>query len=172
MADAPSWRRFTDWPISGKLFLIVGIAFAVSATVGIVGITRVQLLRDRSAAQYTQAAEPMVRLDQVRYNTMLLRNDVTAMCLAPDAAALTTRRNKVTTTTKALEAALAKYEGLGLSKAQMKDVQEFRAALSSYLRLLDTDLVPVVLGRDLKIIDVARGKMVPYAGTMAKTLDS
>lgn len=169
--DARSLWRFADWPMSAKLFLIAGVALAVAATVGFVGLSGIGELRDRSAAQYSKAAVPMVRLDQVRYNTMLLRNDVTALCLAPDADALTKRRAKVDTTVKALEDALAKYEALDLSESRLEDVAAFRSALGSYLGLLDSELAPVVLGRDLYVIDAARGKMVPHAGTMAKTLD-
>jgi methyl-accepting chemotaxis protein len=164
-------RGFADWPMSAKLFLIGGVALAVAATVGFVGLNGIGELRDRSAAQYTQAAVPMVRLDQVRYNTMLLRNDVTAMCLAPDADALTKRRAKVASTVQALEAALAKYEALDLPDSRMDDITAFRSALGSYLAQLDSDLTPVVLGRDLLVIDAARGTMVPHAGTMAKALD-
>ena len=125
-----SWLRLGDWPVSTKIFSAVMVTAIVALGVGVLGIVRIQQLRDRAQDQYHHGAMPLIHLDAIRNATLLLRNDITAYCLAADAAALTKQGDKVAADGKAVTAAMDAYRGFVMALMMAEVLQLARVGRS------------------------------------------
>jgi methyl-accepting chemotaxis protein len=166
------WTHLSDWTVGFKIFSTVAVVALVALSVGVLGIIRMDQLRDRAQLQYDRGALPLIRLDAIRNATLLLRNDITAYCLSVDDAVLAKQGDKVAADGKAVDAALQVYRGGGLSGSRAAHIVTYQRALDTYRALFISDLAPVVPGHSLTAIATARGKMTPLAATMASELDT
>jgi methyl-accepting chemotaxis protein len=167
-----SVRRPSDWSVGAKIFSAVGVVAVAAVTIGLVGVGQIVALREQAAAQYAQGTLPVIQLDQVRNAALLLRNDVTAYCLAPNADARATQGDKVDADVTAIRAAIATYRGVGLDADRSARLEAYEKALESYLELFQRRLAPVAPSFDLTQIAAARAEMIPFALAMNEEMDA
>ncbi|HMO10363.1 MAG TPA: MCP four helix bundle domain-containing protein, partial [Actinotalea sp.] len=149
MSVAPpraSFRRFADLGVSLKIMLAISVAAIVATGIGMIGIFQLQASDHRFTALYDENLLGLDEAAALRRNTYDLRLAVTMQLIAADQDKAEYEARIDSSSAAALEMA-ERYRTLhDLTAAQTAALDDFEAALTSYLDL--TRSRTMVAGRD------------------------
>src|SRR5919202_4464458 len=164
--------RFSSLPLRVKVLSAVALSCAVALLVGVLGLTRLAALQQRSQDIESQSLVPSMQLAEIRRAFLQTRVDALADELLPKTGAQDTAHQAYLADVDALNAAVQTYSGSRLTAAQEKDLAVLTDAWQDYERLVSGPYLQAAReGRMADFMAMRSNTVGPTAKTLGDALD-
>ena len=164
--------RFSSLPLRVKVLSAVVLSCAVALLIGVLGLTRLAALEQRSQDIEHQALVPSMQLAGIRQAFLQTRVDALADELLPKTGAQDTAHQAYLADVDAVNAAVRTYSTGGLTGVQEKDLAVLTEAWQDYERLVSGPYLQAAReGRMADFMAMRSGTIGPTAKTVGDALD-
>jgi methyl-accepting chemotaxis protein len=164
--------RFSSLPLRVKVLSAVALSCAVALLIGVLGLTRLAALEQRSQDIEGQALVPSLQLAEIRQAFLQTRVDALADELLLKTGAQDTAHQAYLADVDALNAAVRTYSGSRLTAAQEKDLAVLTDAWQDYERLVSGPYLQAAReGRMADFMAMRSNTVGPTAKTLGDALD-
>jgi methyl-accepting chemotaxis protein len=164
--------RFLSLPLRVKVLSAVALSCAVALLIGVLGLSRLAALEQRSRDIDSQALVPSMQLAEIRRAFLQTRVDALADELLPKTGAEDTAHQAYLADVDAMGAALGTYSRSSLTTAQEKDVAVLADAWQGYEQLVSGPYLQAARERRMADFMAMRSDTVgPAAKTLGDAID-
>jgi len=141
-------KRFKDWKIAIKLYVVLGTMVFMLLSLGLFGLYQADAINQRVNNMYTQELIPLETVDDMKASLYRVRDRIGRHLSEPDRQPI--HESKIQEQINRLNRNERKYKESRLGKEETRLIEEYKKAWGKYLDLINSKVIPMSRNKNIE----------------------